>query len=251
MTLKTLCFAFMAALSGLATATPTTYTFTTGAISGSGNSQLVALLGASPKASGQFNYDPQAAFYGSSGDLGFGGNSAIYLGSPAALAFSGLSGSVAGLWFSDPYGTVSIGNDQLATPGTPRDSILISADPSPKAGSNTTPAEYPRQLSTVDIGDYRLSNVRLFWTQSANGAADFLTDTTMPAQLPAYAGGLALDFIRISDPGNLANVPYFANTVFFSGLLVQTAAVPEPDQWLLSLLGMGLITGTMALKRRR
>ncbi|TAK94424.1 MAG: hypothetical protein EPO09_09695 [Aquabacterium sp.] len=246
MTFKAMGIASLAMLSSLTFAAPTTYTFTTGTGSAMAYSEVANLLGTTATVSGQFTYDPQASQFGNALELGFGESAVIYLGTPPALAFSGLSGSVGGHSFSDPYGTVAIGNDRPESSGV-QDVIHITADPTPKVGSNTTPSNYPRQLSTFEIGDYRLDNVRFFWLQGADGADDFLTSTDLPAQLPAHAGVLALDFVRISDPGNLANTPYYNNSVFFGNLLVQPMSVPEPHQVWLSLLGMSL----MALKIRR
>lgn len=250
MKFKALCIASLVMLSGLAFAAPTTYTFTTGTGDAGIDNAVRDLLGTTATVSGHFTYDPQATLLGNSADLGFGDTSSIYLGTAPTLAFSGLSGSVSGFSFSDPFGTVSVANDQPASVDAPLDYIHIAADPFPKANSETTPSDYPRQLSTFEVGGYRLDNVRFFWLYGADGADDFLNSANLPGQLPSHEGILALDFVRVDDPHNQANEPYFSNSIFFQSLLVQPAAVPEPSQLLLGALGMSLVMLQIGRTRR-
>ncbi len=231
-----------------ASAAPVNYTFST-QTQAFGNADLIALLGSGSQVSGQFTYDNSAPYFGNSAELGFEGNAAIYVGdalTPRAL--SPISGTVAGHTFSDVVGAVSVSND-LAAPSPFKDALMFSADPSPKAGSNTLPTDYPRQLAGFDIGDYRLVNVRLFWVSGLGGAADFLASTDLPAALPTLTGRLALDFVRISDPLNTANTPFYNNSVFFEGMTVQATAVPEPATTV--LMAMGLLALASTHTRRR
>ena len=57
--------------------------------------------------------------------------------------------------------------------------------------------------------------------------------------LPASGWRLALDFVPVGDPLNMANAPYYANTVFIDAVTVQ--AVPEPSAVLMTLAGVGLL----------
>lgn len=225
-----------------ALAAPVNYTFSTRA-QAFGNADLVALLGSNSQVSGQFTYDNSGTYFGNSAELGFDGNAAIYVGSALTpRALSPISGSVAGHAFSDVIGAVSVSND-LPAPSPFRDALMLAADPTPKAGSNTLPTEYPRQLAGFDIGDYRLVNVRLFWVSGLGGATDFLASTDLPTALPTLTGRLALDFVRISDPLNTANTPFYNNTVFFEGMTVQATAVPEPTTALLMAMGLLALVG--------
>lgn len=237
---------FAAALPAMAT--PVSYTFSTSA-SPFGNADIIALLGTGSQVAGQFAYNNEAPYFGNSGALGFEGNASIYVGdalTPRAL--SPISGNVAGHTFSDVIGSVSVSND-LPAPSPYRDALMLSADPSPKAGSNTQPTEYARQLVGFEVGDYRLVNVRLFWVSGLGGATDFLGSTALPAQLPTLTGRLALDFVRVSDPLNTANTPFYNNSVFFEGLKVQASAVPEPHGIVLSLVGLIAVGATVSRRR--
>ncbi|MBI3381050.1 MAG: hypothetical protein HY019_03495 [Aquabacterium sp.] len=241
--LATLVAAPLAAL-----ASPVNYTFSTNA-SPHGNADVVALLGGGSQVSGQFTYDAAAPYFGNSGALGFEGDASIYVGNALTpRALSPISGSVAGHAFSDVIGAVSVSND-LPAPSPFRDALMLAADPTPKAGSNTLPTDYPRQLAGFDIGDYRLVNVRLFWVSGLGGATDFLASTDLPAALPTLTGRLALDFVRISDPLNTANTPFYNNSVFFEGLTVQASPVPEPGIFAMALIGLLAIGATRAGRR--
>ena len=234
-----LAFASQAAL-----AAPIAYQFTaSGPVTGS--AELVGLLGDSHQASGQFKYDPAGSLLGGSGALGFEPGYAIYAGNASAVqSLLGLQGQVGGHAFSDVVGAASVGNDNAYRGGL--DILTINADPTPKAGQNSVPSDYPRQLQGFQLGAYTLSNVRLYWVETP-ATGDFLSSYALPGSLPAFKGTLALDFVRTADPTNTANTPYYANTVFISGLTVQASAVPEPGAVGLALVGLaGLV-----MSRRR
>lgn len=238
------CLLALALASQSAMAAPVAYQFSaTGTASGS--AELVALLGDSHQVSGQFMYDPAGSLLGGSGSLGFEPGYAIYAGNTAAIqSLLGLQGQVGGRVFSDVVGAVSVGNDNPFRSGV--DILTINADPTPKVGQNTLPTDYSRQLLGFQLGDYSLSNVRLYWVESA-ASGDFLSSYALPGGLPAFQGTLALDFVRTADPGNTANTPYFANTVFIAGLTAQAAPVPEPGALGLALAGLA----GWAFSRRR
>lgn len=234
----------MAFATQAALAAPTTYQFTAaGTVTGS--AELLALLGDSHQASGQFKYDPAGSLLGGSGALGFEPGYAIYAGSASAVqSLLGLQGQVGGHAFSDIVGAVSVGNDNPYRGGV--DILTINADPTPKVGQNTVPTDHPRQLQGFQLGGYTLSNVRLYWAESS-ATGDFLASYALPGSLPAFKGTLALDFVRTADPTNTANTPYYANTVFISGLTVQATAVPEPGAVGLALVGLA---GLWVTRRR-
>ncbi|CAH0352894.1 PEP-CTERM sorting domain-containing protein [Aquabacterium sp. CECT 9606] len=233
-----------------AMAAPVSYTFSTGAAIG-GPAELTHLL-SGLTVSGSFVYDQTVPLLGSSGDLGFEPGYSIYAtpGSPDQ-AFRTLTGSVGAYQFSDIAGSASIRNANTGVPSaTMLDIISLTSDPTVKAGTNTTPADYDRQLQGFTLGNYTLHNVRLYWIGGVGGGAfNFLSDSALPAELPTFQGRLAFDFVRTDDPTNLANIPYYSNTVTFGGLTVQAAAVPETDTYLMALVGLGLVG--VAVRRRQ
>lgn len=233
-----LCAALMS-LVAPAMAAPVQYTFSTTAFT-AGSPELRALL-TGQSVSGSFIFDSAGTFYAKSGDLGFEPGYAIYSG-PAGVvqSFYGLSGSVGGRQFSDIVGSANVNN---STQISGNDILSLTSETTPKVGTNTPPADYPRQLIGFTLGDYTLSNVRLYWI------GNFLNDSSLPATLPASSGVLALDFVRTNDPTNLANAPYYSNTVFFGGLTVQAAAVPEADTTLMMVVGLGVL-GVAARRRK-
>jgi hypothetical protein len=199
------------------------YHFSTGATAAVGASHLVALLSDSgnlPVVSGSFRYNTDAPLFGLSDTLGGEPGFAVYVGNASALAFSSIQGKVAGLSFSDPYGSVNIGNNHAQYGGA--DVLSLTADP--------LTAGFARQLQGFTLGDYTLRNVRMSWAAPSS----FLADSTLPKQLPAFFGTLALDFVLTSDP---LGPTLTGNTVSFHGVTVQ--AVPEPSTVALMLGGLG------------
>lgn len=233
-----------------AMAAPVSYTFSTGAAIG-GPSELTILL-SGLTVSGSFVYDQTVPLLGSSGSLGFEPGYSVYAipGSPDQ-AFRSIAGSVGAHQFSDIAGSASIRNDNTGAPSPfLLDIISLTSDPTVKAGTNTTPADYDRQLQGFTLGNYTLHNVRLYWISGTGGGAfNFLSDSSLPAELPSFQGRLAFDFVRTDDPTNLANVPYYSNTVTFDALSVQASAVPEADTYLMALVGLGMVGA--ALRRRQ
>ena len=234
-----LCAALMS-LVAPAMAAPVQYTFSTSAFA-VGSSTLLSLLGQTT-VSGGFTYDSAGALFGQSGALGFEPGFAAYAGPQGAVqSFYGLSGSVAGRQFSDIVGSANVGNNLQ---GSVSDLFSLNSETTLKVGANTPPSDYARQLIGFTVGAYTLSNVRLYWSGS------FLNDSALPSTPPSFSGVLALDFVRTDDPTNLANVPYYSNSVFFTGLTVQAAAVPEADTSLMVLMGLAML-GFAARRRQR
>ncbi len=226
-------------------AAPVSYSFSTGTvIAASSNPDVAALLGTNATVTGSLVYDTAGATYaGNTGTLGLGGNAELYL-----RATSDIVGSVGGFSFSDATGGIALSNDN-PLPFPYRDTLRMGADLAPAAGSNQVPSSVPRNLVFFETGGYRLHNVRMLWLSGLGGAGDFLNDKNLPAELPtAISGRLALDFVLSSDPGNLANTPYYSRTVFFDNLVL--TPVPEPSTYALALTGL-LAVGFMARARRR
>lgn len=219
-----------------AIANPINYNFSTGS-NPFGNQQLSSLLGTEANVSGSFTYDQSGTYYGLSEVWGFEPGYSIYAAVPGqgTQTYSGLTGNVGGRGFSDERGSFSVSDNQPQ--GFGRDILTMSADPTPYWGNNSVPYDRPRQLNGFSLGEYSLINVRLFWIDSTG---TFLDGVTQPNQLPSFSGRLALDFIRTNDPQNLANVPFYSNTVFFDGLTV--SAVPEPSTLAMLLAGVGIMT---------
>ena len=233
-----LCAALMS-LVAPAMAAPVQYSFSTSSFA-VGSSALLALLGQTT-VSGSFTYDSAGALYGQSGDLGFEPGFAAYAGPEGVVqSYYGLSGSVAGLQFSDIVGSANVGNNLQ---GSVSDLFTLNSETTLKVGANTPPSDYARQLIGFTVGAYTLSNVRLYWT------GNFLNDSALPATPPTFSGVLALDFVRTDDPTNLANAPYYSNSVFFTGLTVQAAAVPEADTSIMMAVGLGVLG--LAARRRQ
>ena len=231
-------------ISVSAMAAPVVYNYSTSTFFSTSDTTLRALLGTTASVSGSFVYDASAPLTYRSEDIGYEPGLAIY----SSGAVSQISGSVAGLSFIDrSNGTVSVGNDSSST-GT--DWLTIIADPTPRPGQTTTPVgpSYPRQLEGFAIGDYTLHNVRLSWVEGQTTTQDFLADSSLPAVPPSFYAILALDFVLTADPTNLAGTPYYSHTVFFGGLTVQAAPVPEPTTGALALAG---IAGLALVLRRR
>ena len=225
-------------------AAPISYSFTTSTVAAGSNTEIAALLGANATVTGSLVYDTDGATdAGNTGALGLGGNAELYL-----RATSNIIGTVGGFSFSDATGGIALSNDNPA-PFPYRDTLQMGADLAPAAGSNQVPSSVPRNLVFFETGGYRLHNVRMLWLSGLGGAGDFLSDKNLPAELPtAFSGRLALDFVLSSDPGNLANTPYYSRTVFFDNLVL--TPVPEPSTYALALTGL-LAVGVVARSRRR
>ena len=225
-------------------AAPISYSFSTSTVAAGSNTVIAALLGANATVTGSLFYDTAGATYaGNTGALGLGGNAELYL-----RATSNIIGTVGGFSFSDATGGIALSNDNPA-PFPYRDTLQMGADLAPAAGSNQVPSSVPRNLVFFETSGYRLHNVRMLWLSGLGGAGDFLSDKNLPVELPtAFSGRLALDFVLSSDPGNLANTPYYSRTVFFDNLVL--TPVPEPSTYALALTGL-LAVGVVARSRRR
>lgn len=245
-------FAALMSLMAPSMAAPVQYTFTAGPVF-SGSSDLATLLNGLA-ISGAFSYDAATPLYGQSGDLGFEPGYAVYATSGSLIqSFYGFSGSIGGHQFSDIVGSTSIRNGYNG--GFPTNATLdivsLNAEVTPKVGANTTPSDYERQLNGFTVGDYTLHNVRLFWATGVAGTpVNFLNDSSLPGQLPTFQGRIAFDFVRTNDPTNTANLPYYSNTVIFSGLVAQAAAVPEAGTTVMVVVGLGVL-GLVSRRRQQ
>lgn len=230
-------------ISVSAMAAPVVYTYSTGSALSSSNLTVLGLLGGGAiSVSGSFIYDAATPFTVMSQDIGYEPGRAIY-----SNAVSQLQGTVNGRAFIDNgTGVATVGNEVVAPYGL--DWFSLNADPTPRLGQNTTPAEYAHQLSGFTVGDYKLDNVRLYWVEGYYGVPDYLSNNNLLPAAPSFNGFLALDFVLASDPTNAANAPYYSRTVYFSGLKA-VAAVPEASTTALALAGMGCLL--FALRRRK
>lgn len=244
-------FAALMSLTAPSMAAPVQYTFTAGPVF-SGPSELASLL-SGLAISGSFTYNAATPVYGQSGDLGFEPGYTVYATSGSLIqSFYGISGSIGTHTFSDIVGSTNIRNGYTGGMPTPStlDVISLNAEVTPKVGANTPPIEYARQLNGFTVGDYTLNNVRLFWGSGMPGTPfNFLNDSSLPGELPTFQGRIAFDFVRTDDPTNTANVPYYTNTVIFSGLTVQAAAVPEAGTTAMMVVGLGVLG--LASRRRQ
>lgn len=231
---------------GAAQAAPTTYSFSTGTAAFGGPAGPYPFLSPSlfdGGANGSFVYDSEALVAQANPD-----GSLTYRGfTPASetgfvTSVSSLSGSVAGRSFSDVSGITSVGNDNFtqAGPGLPPgDMLQFVFDPGIVGTA-------PRNFSGFEVDGFTLFRVRMFWAegQSVPGTiTDFLSDQSLPATLPGFAGRMALDFYQTGNPGA-------TGFVFFDDLRVTPAIapIPEPETYAMLLAGLGMMA---FLARRR
>lgn len=225
-----------------ASAEPVVFQFSTNGYL-SGRPEMVSLFPENSKVVGSFNYDRRGSFLGYSEVLGYDPGYAVYSLPPSGglSAFSMLSGSVAGLSFSDVRGSFSL-SDRTLFGGIP-DRVSMNADPTLLVGANSVSPSTARQLVGFSIGDYTLINVRMFW---ADWSGAYLMSSDLLESPPLFPGILAFDFIRTADPTNTFGTPFYANTVFFSNLTV--SKVPEPATYTLIALALFVVAW---LARRR
>lgn len=228
---------------------PTSYTFSTGTILPFGVPALISGLGNGVSVSGVFTYDSVAPATDTMLNYGLG-TATIYGGqSSPSRSFYDIAGTVGAYSFSDPRGFVVVGDNMSDYPGRPpgQDWLGLTMEPGPRLAAVGPYNIW--NLSRFAIGDYTLVNIRLFWFSGINGLTDFLSDSTMPGELPSLQGRLALDFALTADLPSLPNPSFVTNSVFFDGLYIQATPVPEPETYAILLAGLGLL-GIAAWRRR-
>ncbi len=132
-----------------------------------------------------------------------------------AGAVTALSGTVAGLGFSDGVGRVLVGDDKYTGEVEPADILVVAGDP---GRQNPLPPE-TFDFIGFEIDGYTLQNARLFWIEGRTVPFDFLVDQTLPTELPDFDGRLALDFVVTGTTEPL-------NTVFFDFLRLTGPSAP-------------------------
>jgi len=247
---KSIVVAALIASAGVQTpgfAAPVEYSFSTGAMA-FGGPLTVGGPFVSPSlfnggASGSFIYDSEALFAQTNSDGSF-----IYRGSSPAsdtgfvTSLSDLSGRVAGRTFSDVSGFTLVGNDTQTLPGlsTNVDIFQLIFDPALTSAS-------AHNFTGFEIDGFTLYRARMFWieTQATPGVIpDFLSDQSLLAAPPSFAGRMGLDFYQTGNASALS-------VVFFDNLQVSAAVapIPEPETYAMLLAGLAMLG--FATRRRR
>jgi len=204
--LKTLACIAGLAVCAAAQAAPTVYNFTTAPGPYGYSAGMGGLFSATDVVSGSFVFDPVTPPTG----VGTGGTTLYGINTAYSATYATLAGTVAGYFFSDPRGFVTVGNDKpLPTGGPNVDAITFYADTSLATGTH--------DISGFSVGAYTLVNVRIFWVESID-IPDFLSDQNLPATPPTFMGRLALDFVPTDNPALPAT-----SYVFFNGVKVTPA----------------------------
>jgi hypothetical protein len=220
-------------------AVPVTYTFSTGpavaatTLTGFNQPLLDALSGLS--VTGSFTYDSEVPLTDvTDGPVVFG--QANYAG-----AMSNVSGSLGALPFAGTLdGFANVANEGYAPPVpgfVPKDFLQVA------------------QVATGVVLDglgLRQIDARFFWIEGLDVGqgpiADFLSDSTLPAQLPGFQGRLAIDFLSVdAQPGDFSSITF----AFFDGLEVKPVAVAEPGSLPLALTGALLLIAVVRTRRPR
>jgi hypothetical protein len=184
---------------------PVEHTFST-----TGTIFIDPLLTGLTSVSGSFTYDNGIVPFGTTtGGSAFG--STIY------RALSNLSGMANGNSFSDPQGSIIVGDDKFSNISPPADIVRVNWDPPGDAS-----------LSGFSFAGMSLVNVQFRWIEGQSGIFfDFLEDQSLPAILPPTTSG-ELRLFFVDGAGGLHFASYNVTVVpvipdnsdiFFSGPL--------------------------------
>jgi hypothetical protein len=154
-----------------------------------------------------------------------------------AGAISQLSGNTGSFQFTAATGTVNVANEGYQ---------LLPEEGLPPA----PPADFLRLQAVADSGrllnEYPLNGIRLYWTETDEGLGRaFLSDNSLPWQLPTISGQLALDFTSINPTDGTTDKEF----AFFRSMNVRATSVPEPGT--LGLMGLAAAMLLGELVRRR